>query len=62
MSKILVMGGNQFLGKALCESLLTLGHAVFALNRGNRKNIRDVFHISVDRNEENQLKKSSIRS
>lgn len=35
--KILVMGGNQFLGKALCESLLTLGHTVFALNRGNRK-------------------------
>lgn len=58
MSKILVMGGNQFLGKALCESLLTLGHSVFALNRGNRKNVRDVFHISVDRNEENQLKKA----
>lgn len=58
MSKILVMGGNQFLGKALCESLLTLGHTVFALNRGNRKNVRDVFHISVDRNEENQLKKA----
>ncbi|HEY4534098.1 MAG TPA: NAD-dependent epimerase/dehydratase family protein [Fusobacterium sp.] len=58
MSKILVMGGNQFLGKALCERLIALEHTVFALNRGNQKNVKGVFHISVDRNEENQLKRA----
>ena len=36
--KILVMGGNQFLGKALTEELLMQGHKVFVLNRGNREN------------------------
>ena len=36
--KILVLGGNQFLGKALCKKLLELGHRVYALNRGTREN------------------------
>lgn len=47
--KILVMGGNQFLGKALAEKLITLNYKVFVLNRGNRENIIGTNHIKVDR-------------
>lgn len=38
MKKILLMGGNQFLGKRLCEFLLDKGYTVYILNRGNRIN------------------------
>lgn len=47
--KILVMGGNQFLGKTLTEKLLTLNYEVFVLNRGNRKNLVGTRHIKADR-------------
>ncbi len=36
MTSILLMGGNQFVGKKLCEFLLNKGYKVYILNRGNR--------------------------
>ena len=55
--KILVLGGNQFLGKALCKKLLELGHRVYALNRGTRENPLGVIHLKADRNNTEELKK-----
>lgn len=53
--KILVMGGNQFLGKALVKKLLLKNHEVFVLNRGSRENLKDAFHIKADRNNYEEL-------
>lgn len=53
--KILVMGGNQFLGKALTEKLLVENYEVFVLNRGNRENSTEATHIKVDRDNYNEL-------
>lgn len=53
--KILVMGGNQFLGKALTEKLLTQNYEVFVLNRGIRKNLTEAIHIKADRDNYNEL-------
>lgn len=53
--KILVMGGNQFLGKALTEKLLAQKYEVFVLNRGSRKNLTEATHIKVDRDNYNEL-------
>lgn len=53
--KILVMGGNQFLGKALTEKLLAQKYKVFVLNRGSRKNLTEATHIKVDRDNYNEL-------
>lgn len=55
--KILVLGGNQFLGKTLCKKLLELGHRVYALNRGTRENSLGVIHLKADRNNTEELKK-----
>lgn len=53
--KILVMGGNQFLGKALTEKLLVENYEVFVLNRGNRENSTEATHIKVDRDNYNEI-------
>ncbi len=36
MKNILLMGGNQFLGKKLCEFLLNKKYTVYILNRGTK--------------------------
>lgn len=58
MENVLVMGGNQFLGKALCERLLKLGYNVFALNRGKRENLNGLTHLKADRNNKIELKEA----
>ena len=57
MKKVLVMGGNQFLGKRVCEILLEKKYEVFAINRGNRENLKNVDFLKCDRNNEEELRK-----
>ena len=58
MKKILLMGGNQFLGKRLCEFLLDNGYTVYILNRGNRINPDGAEFLKCDRNIKDDLCKS----
>ena len=57
MKKVLVMGGNQFLGKRVCEILLEKKYEVFVINRGNRENLKNVDFLKCDRNNEEELRK-----
>ena len=57
MKKVLVMGGNQFLGKRVCEILLEKKYEVFAINRGNRENLKGINFLKCDRNNEEELRK-----
>ena len=50
MKKILIMGGNQFVGKEIVKKFLEKDHIVYVLNRGTRKNIEGVFFLKADRN------------
>lgn len=49
MKKILIMGGNQFVGKEIVKNFLEKDYIVYVLNRGTRKNIKGVFFLKVDR-------------
>ena len=49
MKKILIMGGNQFVGKEIAKKFLDKDYTVYVLNRGTRKNIKGVFFLKVDR-------------
>ena len=64
MKKILIMGGNQFVGKKIVEKFLEKNYTVYALNRGRRKNIEGVIFLKADRNNffemENVLKNMEI--
>lgn len=55
MKKVLVMGGNQFLGKAVTEKLLELNYCVYVLNRGTRKNLLGANFLKCDRNNKIEL-------
>lgn len=57
MKKVLVMGGNQFLGKAVARKLLELNYCVYVLNRETRKNIIGVNVFKCDRNNKTELEK-----
>ena len=50
MKKILIMGGNQFVGKEIVKKFLEKNNTVYVLNRGTRKNIEGVFFLKADRN------------
>ena len=50
MKKILIMGGNQFVGKEIAKNFLEKDYTVYVLNRGTRKNIEGVFFLKADRN------------
>lgn len=50
MKKVLIMGGNQFVGKAIARGFLENGYVVYALNRGNTRNLEGVVHLKCDRN------------
>ena len=50
MKKVLIMGGNQFVGKAIAREFLENGYVVYALNRGNTKNLEGIVHLKCDRN------------
>ena len=49
MKKILIMGGNQFVGKEIVKKFLGKDYTVYVLNRGTRKNIEEVIFLKVDR-------------
>ena len=49
MKKILVMGGNQFVGKEIVKKFLEKDYTIYILNRGTRKNIEEVIFFKVDR-------------
>ena len=49
MKKILIMGGNQFVGKEIAKKFLDKDYTAYVLNRGTRKNIKGVFFLKVDR-------------
>ena len=50
MKKILIMGGNQFVGKEIVKKLLEKDYVIYILNRGTRKNIEGIFFLKADRN------------
>ena len=50
MKKILIVGGNQFVGKEIAKKFLEKDYIVYVLNRGTRKNIEGVFFLKADRN------------
>ena len=50
MKKILIMGGNQFVGKEIVKNFLEKDYIVYVLKRGTRKNIEGVFFLKADRN------------
>ena len=49
MKKILIMGGNQFVGKEIVKKFLEKDYTIYILNRGMRKNIEEVIFLKVDR-------------
>ena len=49
MKKILIMGGNQFVGKEIVKKFLQKDYTIYILNRGMRKNIEEVIFFKVDR-------------
>ena len=49
MKKILIMGGNQFVGKEIVKKFLEKDYTIYILNRGTRKNIEEVIFLKVDR-------------
>lgn len=57
MSKIIVFGGNVFVGKALVNRLVSDGHEVYVLNRGNHPTPEGAHQITVDRNNPIELRK-----
>ncbi|MCG6835797.1 SDR family oxidoreductase (plasmid) [Fusobacterium vincentii] len=58
MKKILIMGGNQFVGKEIVKKFLEKDYTIYILNRGTRKNIEEVIFFKVDR--DNFIKMENI--
>ncbi|MBC9247549.1 NAD-dependent epimerase/dehydratase family protein [Paracoccus sp. 11-3] len=52
--KLLIMGGSGFVGQAVVRALLTQGHGVTLLNRGNRP-IQGTRQLVADRNDPDAL-------
>ena len=56
MKKILIMGGNQFVGKEIAKKFLEKNNTVYVLNRGTRKNIEGVIFLKTDRDNYIEMK------
>ena len=56
MKKILIMGGNQFVGKEIEKKFLEKNNTVYVLNRGTRKNIEGVIFLKTDRDNYIEMK------
>lgn len=48
--KVLLLGGNQFLGRAISQKLIDLNCDLYLLNRGSRPNPEEAKFIKSDRN------------
>ncbi len=55
MKKILIIGGNQFVGKEIVKKFLEKDYKIYVLNRGIRKNINEVIFLKADRNNFNEM-------
>jgi len=55
MKKVLILGGNQFVGKHICEKLIAEKYQVYVFNRGTRNNPSGAIHLKGDRNSEKDL-------
>ena len=49
MKKILIVGGNQFVGKEIAKKFLEKNYIVYVLNRGIKKNITEAVFLKADR-------------
>ena len=56
MKKILIMGGNQFVGKEIVKNFLEKDYIVYVLNRGTRKNVEGVIFLKTDRDNYIEMK------
>ncbi|WP_336175390.1 SDR family oxidoreductase [Fusobacterium polymorphum] len=56
MKKILIIGGNQFVGKEIAKNFLEKDYTVYVLNRGTRKNIEGVIFLKTDRDNYIEMK------
>ena len=56
MKKILIMGGNEFVGKEIAKKFLEKNNTVYVLNRGTRKNIEGVIFLKTDRDNYIEMK------
>ena len=56
MKKILIMGGNQFVGKEIAKKFLEKNNTVYVLNRGTRKNVEGVIFLKTDRDNYIEIK------
>ena len=50
VQSILIMGGNQFVGKSIGKYFIKEGYKVYLLNRGTRENLQGAIHLKCDRN------------
>ena len=55
MKTCLVLGGNQFVGKAVASKLISKGYKVYILNRGNHKAPLGSIQLIADRNNKKKL-------
>jgi len=57
MKKVLVFGGNVFLGRAVVKKFLNMGYEVYVLNRGKHENIEGTIPLIADRNNQDEVKR-----
>ena len=55
MKRILILGGNQFVGRSVAEALVSGGYEVYLLNRGSRPNPKGTIHLKGNRNNSQEL-------
>ncbi len=55
MKRILIFGGNQFVGRSIGEALLENDYEVYLFNRGSRPNPPGAIHLKGDRNNSQDL-------
>mgnify|MGYP001371949804 FL=1 len=53
--KILIIGGTRFVGRHLVEELISRGHDLTMLNRGNNNIFPQLQTITGDRNEQSRI-------
>ena len=57
MNKVLVFGGNVFLGRAVVRKFISMGYEVYVLNRGMHENIQGAIPLIADRNKKEEVKR-----
>lgn len=55
---ILILGGTEFIGKTIVESIIARNHKIILMNRGTKKipdKNRNIIHLKADRNNPNDV-------